>query len=330
MTQPVQPSTWVITLDHAGARLDVFLTEQLGRTRSSLQKAIQAGHVKVNGKAASVHRFLKAGDTVIFHATMDKAVEKKKRPDFGQQPNRATSAPASEELPIIDETADWIVLDKPAGLLVHPDAQHETGTLVDLLLVHDPKIGKVGEDPERPGIVHRLDREVSGLMLVAKTQRAYESLQEQMKRRTMEKTYLLLVHGQPPEESGDIKFRIARSSTQPRMAARPVGQSAGRAAWTHYRVLKRFRGAALVEADILSGRTHQIRAHFHALGCPVIGDPLYQIKKTMRNLQAPRLMLQSIRLAFDDPKDGKRKSYALAPVEAFAEVEKLLGEEETA
>lgn len=238
--------------------------------------------------------------------------------------------PVSEELPIIDEAADWIVLDKPAGLLVHPDAQHETGTLVDLLLAHDPTIGKVGDDPERPGIVHRLDREVSGLMLVAKTHAAYESLQQQLKQRTMEKTYLLLVHGQPPEESGDIKFRIARSSTQPRMAARPVGESAGRAAWTHYRVLKRFHGAALVEADILSGRTHQIRAHFHALGCPVIGDPLYQIKKTMRNLQAPRLMLQSIRLAFDDPKDGKRKSYTLAPVEAFAEVQKLLGEEAAA
>lgn len=233
-------------------------------------------------------------------------------------------------LQVIDESADWIVLDKPAGLLVHPDAQHESGTLVDLLLAHDPKIAKVGEDPERPGIVHRLDREVSGLMLVAKTQAAYEALQEQMKRRTMEKTYLLLVHGQPPEESGDIKFRIARSSTQPRMAARPVGQAAGRAAWTHYRVLKRFHGAALVEADILSGRTHQIRAHFHALGCPVIGDPLYQIKKTMRHLQAPRLMLQSIRLAFDDPKDGTRKSYTLAPVAAFDEVQELLGKEETA
>ena len=174
MTQPVQGTLWVITADHAGARLDVFLTEQLGRTRSSLQKAIQAGHVTVNGKPATVHRFLKVGDRVEYRTLSLRGVAttKQSHPNARRLPRSSDSLAMTERpltLQVIDESADWIVLDKPAGLLVHPDAQHESGTLVDLLLAHDPKIAKVGEDPERPGIVHRLDREVSGLMLVAKT-----------------------------------------------------------------------------------------------------------------------------------------------------------------
>lgn len=328
MTSRSGAQSWQIDPDQAGARLDVFLTEHMtGKTRSSLQKMIKAESVLVNGKPATVHRFLKSGDVIEYRVTRNEDQRGRESPKTIRD-TRYGIRDTGYALRIIDEAPDWIVIDKPAGLLVHPDAKQKTGTLVDLLLAYDPKIAKVGEDPERPGIVHRLDREVSGLMLVARTERAYEALQTQMKQRRMEKTYLALVHGRPPEEMGDIKFRIARSSTQPRMAARPVEQAAGRAAWTHYRVLKRFRGATLVEADIMSGRTHQIRAHFHALGCPIIGDPLYHIKKTERNLKAPRLMLQSVRLSFEDPVTGERKRFVLAPVEAFADVEVALGAEE--
>jgi 23S rRNA pseudouridine1911/1915/1917 synthase len=126
-----------------------------------------------------------------------------------------------------------------------------------------------------------------------------------------------MCHGSLPAEEGDIKFRIARSSTQPRMAARPSGEEEGKAAWTHYRVKERFKGATLVELEILSGRTHQIRAHMQAMQCPIMGDDLYAIKRTERKVSAPRLMLQSISLAFFDPSSGERKEFELAPIPAF-------------
>jgi 23S rRNA pseudouridine1911/1915/1917 synthase len=157
-------------------------------------------------------------------------------------------------------------------------------------------------------------------MIVAKTQAAYEELGKQFRGRTTKKTYLALVHSVIEKDEGDIKFRIARSTTAARMAARPSQEEAGKAAWTHYHVLERFRGATLVELDILSGRTHQIRAHMHALGRPVIGDTLYALKKTERNVKAPRLMLQSIRLSFVDPQNNEEKSFSLPPDPAFTKL----------
>ncbi|MSR85445.1 RluA family pseudouridine synthase [Candidatus Uhrbacteria bacterium] len=311
---------WTIKAKGAGERLDVFLTEQLvGQTRSALQKLIKDGSVQVNNQQASVHCFLKVGDKIKYRPlsiTAKAEAEDDKRTEINDQ-----KAPSPK---IIGETADWLVIDKPAGLLVHPDKTYKTGTLVDWLIEHDPKIGRVGENPERPGIIHRLDREVSGLMIVAKTQAAYEALQKQFKERQIEKTYLALVHGELPQNEGDIKFRIARSSTQPRMAARPSQETQGRAAWTHYQVTERFVGATLVEVQILSGRTHQIRAHFHALGYPIMGDALYIRKKTDRNIKAPRIMLQSIALSFVDPKTQEKKSFTLPPDPAFGELQKAI------
>jgi 23S rRNA pseudouridine1911/1915/1917 synthase len=212
------------------------------------------------------------------------------------------------------------VIDKPAGLLVHPDAKTKTGTLIDWLLAHDPTIGKVGEDPVRPGIVHRLDREVSGLMVVAKSQRAYDDLKRQFAERKVEKRYLALVYGRVMKDEGDIKLRIARSTSQARMAARPAHEAEGRAAWTHYRVRERLRGATLLDLEILSGRTHQIRAHLQAIGHPVVGDALYAPKKIPPRPVASRLMLQSVSLAFDDPASGERRSYSIPPDPAFREL----------
>ena len=304
--------TWRIGAENEGMRLDHFLTEELDeRTRSSLQKLIKDGRVLVNGKPATVHRFLKEGDEVVWDGK-EKTPTKRKE----LQKVVATELPAFEDI-VIEETPDWIVLDKPAGLLVHPDSKTEEGTLVDVLIAHDPKIGKIGEDPQRPGIMHRLDREVSGLMVVARTQDAFDDLKNQFATHSVRKTYLAMCHGSLPAEEGDIKFRIARSSTQPRMAARPSGEEEGKAAWTHYRVKERFKGATLVELEILSGRTHQIRAHMQAMQCPIMGDDLYAIKRTERKVSAPRLMLQSISLAFFDPSSGERKEFELAPIPAF-------------
>lgn len=305
---------WTIEEGDAGERLDIFLASVLPNlSRSAIQKLIKQGSIMVNGKQTSVHHFLKAGDKVMEHEARNMEHLSSNKPIV---PAAVLHAPYSM-LHVIDETPDFLVIDKPAGLLVHPDTKTQEGTLIDWLIEHDPKIARVGESPDRPGIVHRLDREVSGLMVIAKTQAAYESLQRQFAEHKVEKMYLALVHGEIHKEEGDIKFRIARSSSKARMAARPSQEEEGRAAWTHYQIKEKFIGATLLELTILSGRTHQIRAHLHALGHGIMGDELYNHRRTDRNVKVPRLMLQSIALSFDDPSTGKRKTYQLDPDPAF-------------
>ena len=298
-----------VTDNDVGQRLDVFLSYRLGKTRSSVQKLIQRGEVSVNDTVAVVHRFLKKDDAIVIQEMLPTSQKSK--------PAKTDCVDRSPVPTIVKETKDWIVVDKPVGLLVHPDAQHPTGTLVDWLIAHDPKIARVGEDPNRPGIVHRLDREVSGLIVVAKTQEAYEDLQQQFRERKTQKIYLALAHGRVREEEGEIKFRIARSTTQPRMAARPSHETIGRAAWSHYRVLDRRSSTTLLEIEIYSGRSHQIRAHLQAIGHPIVGDTLYATSHTSKRVPAPRLMLQSIKLAFHDPTSGKRQTFSIDPDPAF-------------
>ncbi len=233
---------------------------------------------------------------------------------------RTATGPISP-LRIIAETDAWLVINKPAGLLVHPASETDTEpTLIDALLAHDPKIAKVGPEPERPGIIHRLDRDVSGLMVVAKTQAAYDDLQTQFRERKIDKTYLALVHGVMELDEGDIRFKLARSTTKGRMAARPVEKSEGKVAWTHYAVLERLPGATLLRVNIFSGRTHQIRAHLFALGHPVFGDTLYKRRQSDRRNEAPRLMLQSIELSFRDPVSGEKQTFTLDSDPAFDEL----------
>ncbi|MBI4139207.1 RluA family pseudouridine synthase [Candidatus Uhrbacteria bacterium] len=310
---------WNISNAEAGSRLDVFLASQLPEmTRSAIAKRLKAGGGTVNGKPASVHRFLKAGDEVEFEPNISG------RPTSAYVPSLELAKSRTSDVRLIAETPDWLVIDKPTGLLVHPNAVNKTGTLIDWLLEHDQKIAKIGEDPERPGIIHRLDKEVSGLMVIAKTQTAFDHLKHQFAEHTTEKRYLALVHGEVIKDEGDIKFRIARSKTKARMAARPEHEEEGRAAWTHYKVIKRFRGATLLELNIFSGRTHQIRAHLLALGHPVVGDPLYALRSPNRKLKSPRLLLQAIALSFTDPATSERKTFDLPTDPAFAEVEKEL------
>lgn len=303
---------WTIKPAEAGQRLDVFLASKIpDLTRSAIAKRLKAGSGSIDGKKATVHAFLKAGQRV----------------EFNPRPTSHVPRPKTElrdsnfELRgmIVKETPDWIVINKPAGLLVHPDSQHKTGTLVDLLIAHFPPLGKVGEDPARPGLVHRLDKDVSGLMVVAKTQDAYDDIKRQFSHHQTQKVYLALVHGAPPKEEGEIRFRIARSASQPRMAARPETDTQGKAAWSHYRVLKKFKHASLLEVQILSGRSHQIRAHLYALGCPIVGDQLYK-PKTKPKLQADHIMLQSLRLTFKDPATGEPQTFEIEPDPSFQTV----------
>ncbi|MBU0540314.1 RluA family pseudouridine synthase [Patescibacteria group bacterium] len=309
---------WTVDNGSNGERLDIFLAAHLsGKTRSAVAKLLKNGAGKVNDKTASVHRFLKTGDSIIF--------------DDGVGTKKSTSRQKAEikeasvfNIDILEETDDWLVLDKPSGLLVHPDSTHLSNTLVDFLVDHYPPLQKIGENPERPGIMHRLDKEVSGLMVIAKTQAAYDDLKHQFAEHSVDKTYLALVHGEMEKDFGEIKFRIARSKTKARMAARPEHEDEGKAAWTHYETVTRFPGATLLKLKIFSGRTHQIRAHLLALGHPVIGDALYSLRQTDRKLKPARLLLQAIEMSFTDPASGERKTFSIPPDPAFAETEKLL------
>lgn len=307
---PIMP-TWTVEATDKEMRLDHFLTREMtDLTRSSIQKSIKYGKVTINNKIASVHQFLKTGNIIVWN---EEAVSLR-RPLIKKE----------VLLPrIIKETADWLVVEKPRGLLTHPSSSSDEATLVDWFLDHVPSATKVGEDPSRPGIVHRLDRDVSGLMVIAKTQAAFDALKEAFAQRTVEKKYLAMVHGEISKEEDEIKLRIARSSSKPRMAARPP-KDGGKAAWTHYRVLERFVGATLVDVEILSGRTHQIRAHFHGIGHPIMGDSIYTRKQTDRNIKPPCLLLQSVHLAFNDPTSGERQVFDLTPDPAFDVVREQL------
>lgn len=303
-----------------GERLDIFLSgEWPEHSRSQIAKRIKSGEIVVNGKTASVHQFLKEGDKIeVLNEEMRKPSKAAPKSKLG---SGATIIHAPlPRLEIIKETADWIVVNKPVGVVVHPDTKHLSGTLVDAVLKHAPEMAKVGEDPSRPGIMHRLDKEVSGLMVFAKTQKAFENLKHQFATHTVDKRYIALVHGEISQDEGDLKFRIARSSSKNRMAAKPQTAEDGKAAWTHYKTLQRFHNATLLELTILSGRTHQIRAHLLAFNHPVIGDPLYTRSGLTRTIQAPHTLLQNIHLAFNDPETGELQSFDLKPSKTMTDI----------
>ncbi len=268
--------TWTVAEEENDIRLDHFLVARLEGSRSQIQKQIKMQGVEVGGKKITVpHFFLEAGDVV---TTAFDAEEK------------TITDETPPEINIIHEDDDVLVLNKPAGLLVHSAPGAIGPTLVDALRIHYPKIDEVGE-PSRPGIVHRLDRFVSGVMIVAKTQRAYELLKDQFKNHTIEKRYRALVNGRLEKEVGEIRFTIARGP-KGRMAARPEENEDGKESVTKYAIRKRYANATELDVEIETGRTHQIRAHFHALGHPIVGDTLYTIRK-QRAIAFPRLWLHA-------------------------------------
>ena len=279
-------------------RLDTYLRAEFPAvSRGTIQRLIEQGHIRVNGRTVKPTHHPMAGEIVEVH-----------------WPDARPAEAQPEEIPldILFEDKDLLVLNKPPGLVVHPAAGHEEHTLVNALLHHCAGglsgIGGVA----RPGIVHRLDKETSGCLVVAKNDAAHLALAEQFAGRTMEKTYHAILCGEVPREKGEIRAAIARHPSHRKRMAVTDGQ--GREAWTSYRVLERLRAATLVEALLHTGRTHQIRVHFQHLGFPVAGDATYGSRPNARLIEvtgytAPRQMLHAYKLGFMHPRKKKKMTF---------------------
>jgi len=224
----------------------------------------------------------------------------------------------------IFENKDFLIINKPAGLLVHGANHIKEPTLVDQLLKKYPSIAKVGEDPARPGIMHRLDKQVSGLMIIAKTQNAFDHLKKQFQQRQIIKIYTVLVYGKIDKDEGEINFPIRRSSKGHKMAALPLTTKGnptkeGKRAITKFEVIKRFINYTLLKVQIKTGRTHQIRVHLSAYGHPVVGDDLYGTKKTkernsylrkQEKLSLNKILLVATKLSFTDL-EGRQQTFII-------------------
>jgi 23S rRNA pseudouridine1911/1915/1917 synthase len=276
----------------APERLDRFLVSRLPEfSRSRLQGLIQDGFVAVNAvPARKSGQMLAPGQHVVVRV-----------------PPAAPARPLAENIPldVVYEDADLIVINKPAGMVVHPAAGHASGTLVNAVLAHDPDLEGVGGE-ERPGVVHRLDKDTSGLILVAKNDRTHRWLQEQFRQRVVEKTYVALVDGRPPTPSGRVEAPIGRDPGQrKKMSVRPAGK--GREAVSEYKTLEHFSAHTLLEFRPLSGRTHQIRLHCAFLGCPIVGDRTYG--RSQPTLPLDRHFLHAARLRVVLPGGGEPREF---------------------
>ncbi len=284
----------------AGERLDVFLGRHVA-SRSAAAALIDAGHVTVDGAARPKRHLLEGGERVAVDAP---------------EPEPEAEVPAAE-FSIAYEDDDVLVIDKPAGVVVHPARGHRHGTLVQALA------GRAagGEDPERPGIVHRLDRDTSGLLVVARSEAAHAALKEQMRQRRITREYLALVEGRPSARSGlidaplgrdrRIRTRVSTDTEEPREAR------------TRFGLERALPGASLLRVTLETGRTHQIRAHLQAIGHPVCGDPEYG---TPRRFGLARQFLHATRLAFSHPITGAPVDVtSLLPADLAAALERAEG-----
>ena len=277
---------WIAAPEDAGARLDAFLAGKMEKTRSSVQKLIEEENVRLNGAPAAKNARLREGDRV-------EATE--------PTPEVLDVKPQNIPLDIVYEDQDLLVVNKPKGMVVHPAAGNPDGTLVNALLFHcgDSLSGINGVI--RPGIVHRIDKDTSGLLIVAKNDRAHQSLAEQIAVHSFTRIYNAVVYGIVKEEEGTVSAPIGRHPTDRKRMA--VLSSGGREAVTHYRVLERFPGFTLVECRLETGRTHQIRVHMAHIGHPVAGDPVYGPKKCITELQGQCLHARVI--GFIHPATGE-------------------------
>jgi len=289
-------NTQVVRFDESdrGKRLDVALVKGTsGLSRSQIQRLVSQGNISVDGvvssKSAAV---LNGSETVLIRV-----------------PPPVPTSLSAEDIPldIVYEDNDLLVVDKPSGMVVHPSAGHRTGTLVNAVLAHDPHMAGIGGE-QRPGIVHRLDKDTSGIIVVAKNDLAHRFLQAQFKERTVEKSYLGLVYGVPPSSNGRVETAIGRDKKfRKRMAIYHEKSSKTRFAVTRYSTVEKFDGWTLLEIKPITGRTHQIRVHMSYLGCPIVGDLLYGNRRMVSDLHGlQRQFLHAARLKIAIPKGDTR------------------------
>jgi len=274
-----------LVVDEPGARLDKYVTEHFTElSRTHIQKLIYDGYVKVNGQTAKAGLKLDSGDSLTVSL-----------------PPATPGELTPEEIPlsILYENDDLLVVDKPAGMTVHPASSQASHTLVNAILSHLPKLPETG-DRLRPGIVHRLDKDTSGVMLVAKTVSAYDNLTGQFKARSVAKTYLVLVRGHLSPQDGAIEAPIGRDSrNRERMSV--VAENQGKEARTDYHVIRYIEEYSLLEIRPETGRTHQIRVHLAAIGYPVVGDKVYGVKSP----HLSRQFIHALRIGIKLPSSGE-------------------------
>lgn len=300
-----------IRVVEGGGRLDKYLADRVADlSRSAAQRLIDGGQVTVNGELVKTSYKVRAGDLIGGHLPVEEAAE-----------------PVAEAIPlkVVYEDQALLVVDKPAGMVVHPAPGHPAGTLVNALLAHCPELAARGD--ERPGIVHRLDRDTSGLILVAKSEKVRRALQRQFQDRQVHKVYLALLDGHLQPAWGRIEAPLGRD---PQHRQRVAVLAGGREAVTEYHVLQQFSqqmGPAagdytLVEVEPRTGRTHQIRVHFASIGHPVVGDTVYGRRRS--RLPVPRQFLHARRLGFKHPVTGQRLELEAALPADLASVLDLL------
>ena len=311
-----QPESFTIEQSLPRERLDSFLRLRFPDiSRGTIQRLLEGGHIKVNGRSVKPTHTPRSGEVVSI---------------AWPEARPAQAQPENLPLEILHEDADLIVLNKAPRIVVHPGFGNEAGTLVNALLHHcRGKLSGIG-GVARPGIVHRLDKDTSGCLVVAKNDAAHLKLAEQFAGRGVTKIYDAILCGELAASRGDIREPIARHRTQrQRMAVVP----GGRKAWTSYEIIERWCGATLVQARLHTGRTHQIRVHFQHLGFPLVGDETYGKKQNARlreltNYAAPRQMLHARELSFTHPRTERVVKFEAPWPEDFAEaLDKLRGGE---
>jgi len=295
----VQPS-------NSGERIDIFLATETGITRSQIQKSVERGDILVNNKAVKPNYRLRLDDVLSLNI-----IEKEDE----------SLVPEPLPVDILYKDEHLVVVNKPAGMIVYPAAGHSHGTLMNALAYQCGPLAAMG-GPLRPGVVHRLDRDTSGVMVVALENSAYYSLAEQFKQRTINRRYIALVYGTLKEDEGEIVLKIGRSESDRKKMSTRVKK--GKEAVTRWRVIQRFGRATRIEVRLGTGRTHQIRVHFSSIGHPVLGDRTYGKKieievRPGERISFPRQMLHAELLGFEHPATGRYLEFSSPPPDDMAQ-----------
>ncbi|WP_394992250.1 RluA family pseudouridine synthase [Streptococcus alactolyticus] len=286
-----------LIIKESGIRLDKALADLTELSRSQANEAIKNGNILVNGKAVKAKYSVKEGDLVTYDLPEPEVLEYE-----------------AEDIPldIVYEDDDVAVVNKPQGMVVHPSVGHTSGTLVNALMYHIHDLSSIN-GVVRPGIVHRIDKDTSGLLMIAKNDRAHQALAEELKDKKSLRKYLTIVHGNISNDRGVIEAPIGRSEKDRKKQA---VTAKGKPAVTHFKVLERFGNYTLVELTLETGRTHQIRVHMAYIGHPVAGDPLYGPRKT---LKGNGQFLHAQTLGFTHPTTGESLRFSVEPPAIFQE-----------